>query len=497
MDVYLLHAGEPDAVKLADMLAVKHGRSLPQGEAPETVIRWGVIAPEPGEGHVMNPLAAALRCMRRASRNELLALHGLKPAPPPDRQPAGFAHEFFVPVFHLQALALYERERPSSLVLVGPTRHPGRFAERMEFPLRHDGGALPVAFAEADSAEAEGEKLGFHGKRAVREAVKALYALGLDYGLVRIGVTPEGRTCVADVLPFPRLTKRLTALFAEAIGFYASELAEDRRRGSRALRLGADPEFVLMRGGKVAFASRYLDKEGEAGWDNVMLPGRQTITPLAELRPEPSPDPRELLRGIRRAMRIAAERIGDPRIRWLAGGMPVRGLPIGGHVHISGITLSSRLLRLLDNYTALPLVLLEGAGAGRRRPKYGFLGDFRRQPHGGFEYRTLPSWLADPELALGVLALVRVVAAHRRELGKRPLAHPDVQRAYYAGDKAALLPHARELWRDLEATGEYAAYADALEPLKARVLGMQALDESEDIRVKWGMDGVPAGRRRG
>lgn len=491
MSVYLLHAGEPDAVKLANVLSVPHGQSLPEGAPPETVVRWGVYAPEPCEGHVLNPLAAALRCLRQRQRNELLALHGLKPAPP-DRQPGEFAHEFIVPVFQLEALTLYERERSSSLILVGPTRHPGVFAERKVFPLRHADGRRHNAGADADEERSE---LGFHGKRAVREAVKALYALGLDYGLVRIGVTPAGRTCVADVQPFPRLTKRLAALFAEAIGRYAREQEEDRRRGSRALRLGADPEFALMRGGKVVFASRYLDKDGQAGWDNVMLPGRRTIAPLAELRPDPDPDPRALVRGIRRAMRLAAERIGDARIRWLAGGMPVRGLPLGGHVHISGAALDSRLLRLLDNYAALPLVLLEGAGAGRRRPKYGFLGDFRRQPHGGFEYRTLPSWLADPELALGVLTLVRVAAVHRRELGKRPLAFPDVQRAYYAGDKAALLPHARELWRDLEATDEYAAYADALEPLKARILGMQALDESEDIRAKWGMDGVAAGRR--
>ncbi|HZG74218.1 MAG TPA: hypothetical protein VEZ72_00045, partial [Paenibacillus sp.] len=278
------------------------------------------------------------------------------------------------------------------------------------------------------------------------------------------------------------------APFADAIHRYAVSL-EARAKGAAAgtMLLGMDPEFVLRRpgpDGRIVSASRFFERRGRVGCDSVRV-GDRLIYPLAELRPSPAAEPQELLRNLYAAMRLAASRIDDASLEWLAGGMPANGLPLGGHIHVSGVALDADLLRALDNYLALPLALLEDEGAARRRPRYGALGDFRRQFHGGFEYRTLPSWIVSPSVALGVLSLAKVVCEHARELRGRPLARPELQAAYYAGDKEALLPTALALWRELERTSGYARYAKALDRLKRRIERMDAWNGQQDVRPAW------------
>ncbi|WP_231571327.1 putative amidoligase domain-containing protein [Gordoniibacillus kamchatkensis] len=299
--------------------------------------------------------------------------------------------------------------------------------------------------------------------------------------------------------------------------------------------LGSDPEFLLVSpAGKVVPASRYLERDGEAGCDAIVLRGHRVITPLAELRPRPSPQPRRLAANLHGAMRLAASRIGDASLAWLAGGMPLKGFPLGGHVHFSRVWLNSHLLQALDHYLALPLMLIEADADRRRRPRYGFLGDFRRQPHGGFEYRTLPSWLATPLITVGVFALARVVADGYRSLpsvnpgasalvpaaaapqaagaagvavgagagsgaatrtgtvaecvrapAARPLDDISLLEAYYSGDKAVVQPVVAGLWRELEQLPGYAEFAAYLDPLRERTLRMEPWRETDDVRRAW------------
>ncbi|MDT2266346.1 hypothetical protein P7H12_25890 [Paenibacillus larvae] len=102
------------------------------------------------------------------------------------------------------------------------------------------------------------------------------------------------------------------------------------------------------------------------------------------------------------------------------------------------------LLRALDNYLAMPLVLAEGITTRFRRPRYGFLGDYRRQRHGGFEYRSLPSWLVEPDLTEGIFCLSALIASHYLELNKLPLQELSFQRAYYEGEKICWLSRLRK-----------------------------------------------------
>jgi hypothetical protein len=281
------------------------------------------------------------------------------------------------------------------------------------------------------------------------------------------------------------LTPRLAELFAEAIHKFAQE-AENSQRDKMEAMLGADPEFLLRNDkGKVTFASRFLEKEGPVGCDAIVLPGFRKIYPLAELRPEPSRDVGQLIINIRRTMQLASRRIPDVNLQWLAGGMPVKGFPLGGHIHFSGVWLNSELLRVLDNYLALPLILLEDATTGNRKPKYGFLGDFRRKRYGGFEYRVLPSWMVTPAVAKGVCSIAKLIADQYPLLQARPLNDPELQKAYYEGDKSRIRPLIPGLWGDLTRLANYRKYEKYLTPLKSMLLRQESWNEQHDIRRGW------------
>jgi hypothetical protein len=489
--VFFLHGGEAGALQLLPLLNMPGGRKLPEGALYDAVIRWGAAAPEPESVPVVfNRILPVLRSLKPKAAGELLAVSGVKTgggqaekresdrrndrlgdgnrpsripaAKDSPRGPDAWVYEFAVPVFNLEALAVWEKRR--SLPGAGNL-------------VRND--ALAYREVPADGS--------FHARRAAKEAVRAVYALGLDYALVRLAVTASGDTLVTVVDPAPVAKTRLEELcvtrLADAMNRFADETLEVAHD---AFLLGADPEFVLVGpGGKVVSASRFMERQGSVGSDAVILRGQRVILPLCELRPDPSPEPAGLVRNLRRTMKAAAERIGDASLAWRSGGMPVQGLPLGGHIHFSGVPLTGAIVRALDNYAALPLMLLEGESSRRRRPRYGRLGDVRRKRHGGFEYRPLPSWLATPELAAGVLALARVIALHWRELTRDPLQHPDTRRLFYRGEPARLVAVARSQWADLEPLPAYAEHRRELDALKEAIFGEQPLDISADFRAAW------------
>ncbi|WP_423803109.1 putative amidoligase domain-containing protein, partial [Paenibacillus pseudetheri] len=207
--------------------------------------------------------------------------------------------------------------------------------------------------------------------------------------------------------------------------------------------------------------------------------------PLAELRPQPRGEPRALLAQLMSAAATADRLIADRTLRWRAGGMPLTGWALGGHLHFSGVTLTAPLLRALDNYLALPMLLLEDVRAGARRPRYGVLGDFRIQPHGGFEYRTLPSFLVSPVIAKGAVYLAHLIVSHYEDLTLRPLDREDLHIAYYGGDKSPLRDAVPPLLAQLRSIGRYEKAAQYIEPLFQYIAAERTWDESRDIRELW------------
>ncbi|NOU99079.1 putative amidoligase domain-containing protein [Paenibacillus planticolens] len=472
MESFLLHAQEKEALELAGLIQIPSGTALPKDWGGRIVIHWGAAHDEWPEKQALQPIKAILRAKAGAVRDERLALHGLKT--PLSLKKRGqvkderltFTHKYKVAVFHLQTLIVYEKKE--TLLL----------SERALLDQRQANGNSAYI-------EVSPERAGFHVRRASREAVKAIYALGLDYGLVTIGVLATGHTLVLDVDPVPKLNAKLTQLFAQAIDRYEFALAKEVRRKERVM-LGTDPEFLLLSPqGQVVFADRFLTRVGEVACDAIVLSGHRLILPLAELRPQPSTDPRELVKNLQSAMQIAARSITDESLAWLSGGMPVGGYPLGGHIHFSRCWLSVHLLRALDNYLALPLILIEGDTTRQRRPRYGFLGDFRKKSHGGFEYRTLPSWMQSPLITRGVFALAALIADNYWLLTRQPLQDPEIEAAYYRGDKQRLQRVVARLWQDIEQLKGYEVHAAVLDRFRARMASMEPWNERDDIRKAW------------
>jgi len=321
-----------------------------------------------------------------------------------------------------------------------------------------------------------------------RTAARAVYVLGLQGGQVEIAVDDFGRPSVVSVSG----TMRPSGAEAERRTHAANRLlANDRERESVfgiQATLGADPEFVLRNSaGELVSASRFLPPEGLAGCDSVVRRGVR-IWPLVELRPEPAEEPDAVVRSLRRLLVAAARRIGGAKLTWLAGALPVRGLPLGGHVHFGGVMPTALRLRALDNAVALPLRLLEPASASGRRPRYGTLGDWRRQPH-GFEYRTPPSWLLSPKLALGTLSLAKIAVTHARELsGHFPLDDEAMRDAYYSDNPAPQLREvALEFHELLKQTAGYRRYAAAIDFIFDAVREGRRWNETKDFRHRWGI----------
>jgi hypothetical protein len=314
-------------------------------------------------------------------------------------------------------------------------------------------------------------------------AVRSVYALGLECGEVTVAVQSPHRAKVVEVNPVwgESDASRLLPMFRKFPRW------EEERKGET-LMLGADPEFALRGGdGRMVLASDFLGKSGTVGYDSTRY--REELDPhqhpLVELRPEPSADPDRLFQSIYQALLLARKKIADDSVEWLAGGMPFAGYPIGGHIHFSGVPLGFSLLRKLDAYVTLPLVLVEDEGCRRRRPRYGFLGDVRVKSHGGFEYRTPPSWLVTPLVTRGVLSLAKLVATQHTRLKACPHVQLRLLRAYYRGEKEPLIPYVRSVWQELSHLPDYQADRHVLDGYFRYLLSGERWPADEDIRLAW------------
>ncbi|WP_020616339.1 putative amidoligase domain-containing protein [Paenibacillus daejeonensis] len=325
-------------------------------------------------------------------------------------------------------------------------------------------------------------------RRAAKTAVRALYALGLDYGEIRVVLDGEGRAAVRTIMPMP--PHRLDSPVGKAaLQRFVDGYAIARETGGRErLQIGADPEFVLLRSdGRIVSPTRFLEPHGAAGCDTVVV-GRTVRHPVAELRPDPASNPAELATHVRRLLQQAAAKITERDLRWLAGGMPVPGLGLGGHIHFSGTWLSNRLLRMLDSCVAFPLALVEDPAGRKRRPRYGMLGDYRLQPH-GFEYRTPPSWLVSPMAAQAAFALgmlsVRELWTLSAAYGTLPAEQPELVAAYYEGDRELLHEGMRSFLELITRTDAYSELGRFISPLLSAIRSGATWDEQADLRRKW------------
>ncbi|WP_052703135.1 putative amidoligase domain-containing protein [Paenibacillus beijingensis] len=333
-------------------------------------------------------------------------------------------------------------------------------------------------------------------RRLGAAAVSAVYALGLDAASVDLDMDDNDRIFVRQFrLPgaegrpdgeFDLETDVILDALRKFADDYRSACSSGAVSGSGGgVLLGADPEFVLLKAdGRIASAAR-LGGLGSPVGSDVVLSRRRLVHPVAELRPEPADNPQRLAANVRRLLGQAAALMGEAPLRMLAGAMPVPGLALGGHLHLSGVWLSSRLLRALDSYVALPLAMAEDPRGRARRPRYGMLGDFRMQPHGGFEYRTLPSWLVSPVAAKAAFAFALLAAEDMWTLRFFPSLDEPFAEAYYAGNVPALRGCLDGLEREIRSAPSYSRYAVWIDPFLRALRQGGSWDETVDIRDKW------------
>ena len=323
--------------------------------------------------------------------------------------------------------------------------------------------------------------------RKIKEwAIRALYALGLDYGLIRLTVGPNRKYFVQQVICDPELNTEMKQGFVKAVREYVNECVNIPTITWSQVVLGADPEFIMEgRSGNLLIASRYFPVKGRVGCDAIWMNQNRAQKPLVEIRPEPTSDPRALTINIYKGLLYAAKKTGRVPAKWLAGALPHHAFPLGGHIHFSGIHPNFKLLRALDNYLALLLAIVEDPQGIGRRPKYGFLGDFRYQNHGGFEYRTLPSWLISPTLTKGVFVVAKLIAIHYRHLNYFPFDQEEVQEAYYRGNKEVLAKWLPVLWSELKKCLYYERHKKYLDNFYKYLTSGSTWNESQDIRKAW------------
>ncbi len=389
-------------------------------------------------------------------RNQILRMHGI-----PINTNIHTLREYMVAVFQTKVLVIY-RSRHFNAWLAEKKRQQNSFQR----------------ISEQDRS------------REVRKiknwAIRALYALGLDYGLIRMGVGSKQRYFVQQVIPGPQLNAEMEQAFIKAVQEYVNKCVKAPESQWENIVLGADPEFIMEgRSGRLLIASNYFPKHGRVGCDAIWMGQNRAHKPLVELRPEPTPDPRTLAISIYKGLQYAVKKTGRVPAKWLAGALPHHAFPLGGHIHFSGVFPNFKLLRALDNYLALLLAVVEDPQGIGRRPKYGFLGDFRYQNHGGFEYRTLPSWLISPTLTKGVFVVAKLVALYYRYLQYFPLSHRQVQEAYYQGNKDLMAKWLPVLWNELKKCPDYERNRHYLDNFHKYISSGSAWNESQDIRKAW------------
>lgn len=476
MSGFLLYSDHDEIAPLLSVLQLENGSSLSEmSEDTGIIIQWGNPSFYQKDTHrvVLNSAESLTICSNHEIKMAVLKMNGL---PVMDKirnsRMVATVRRYFVPVFQLKEIALY-RSKGKRIWYKNSTRNRKDAYEEIEC----DRGNREI-------------------KKVLHYAIQSIYALGLDFGAVLIGVDHNHKVSILDITPTPKLNLKLAEKFAESFHEFVYQW---KLNHSDNVVLGADPEFVLRNGlnGKIVLASQFFSNKGTVGCDSIWIRNDQTRMkkPLAELRPHPSSDPRELTINIYKSMLIGVKKINRKSIEWLAGGLPVYGYPIGGHVHFSNIWLNSKLLRALDNYLTLPFFILESRRALQRRPKYGYLGDFREQFHGGFEYRTLSSWLITPRLTKAVFALSKLIALSYKKLSYFPLLEYEVQKAFYDGNKDKIYEIVPELFQRLESLPEYETYKSYITPFKEDVLFRREWNELQDIRPAWRLP--PFQRKKG
>lgn len=170
--------------------------------------------------------------------------------------------------------------------------------------------------------------------------------------------------------------------------------------------VGTDPEFGLVDG---TSADGYISESRLWSREREEICGIDGAGTVFELRPSPAYCAHVLVDNIAKAFWAQKEFWKSKRKKLVAAPM-CGGHAAGGHLHFGvshrDSTTFGRIIRNLDRILVGEMykVYPREEWDRRARGNYGKLSDFREQPW-GFEYRTLPTFMAERGLCVSVISL--------------------------------------------------------------------------------------------
>jgi len=210
----------------------------------------------------------------------------------------------------------------------------------------------------------------------------------------------------------PEMSKIINEIFSFIRKEGFKRIYFDKSGVKKKFKIGADPEFSLLRNGDRVAACEIL----KGGTSSRV--GTDGCSSTGELRPAPCDNPFLFVK--KEIVPLLKELKGliPSNVKVTSGG----GFrdPLGGHIHFNK-TLSNEEITLLDDFLGIPLSKIKGGArcGGGTNSGYGHPSDVRAQPHGS-EYRTAPSVLF-PEIteAKFVLAYCIVKKWENTPIGKK------------------------------------------------------------------------------
>jgi hypothetical protein len=265
--------------------------------------------------------------------------------------------------------------------------------------------------------------------------------------------------------------------------------------------IGCDPELRIK--GFKPTDNHYMQKEGEFGTDGPN-------SHICELRPSPKFCPITLTAEIENVMRRRYNTFSKIQDKdWLAGTSP-EGHPTGGHIHFNSSYKDSHFelkIEALDKLLAPVVLMLENEAQAKQRrqnTEYGKLA-FKGRDHrgwkpeegyGGFEYRTLPSWLISKNCTSSILALSKTIMfeAHNKSLIRHlfwqlKFANLDskFESAYNGCNKEFFKPMIPQIFRIVRTFKLYPKYDKWINSLIHRAMLGEQWDENSDLKKRWNM----------
>ncbi len=467
MAYFLLHNGQPSARRLLGCVSrLRQYVSATEVTSSDYIIRYGLSSEsDPDATNIMNMHHTIMRTVSRTKMARSLRNVGVRFLLP-SRSEVGdttrFIRHYRIPFFDFEPLTCFRADAGMAWINARIQR------------------ILPI-FHEVSLSE---DKVAV---RACYLASRALHALGLDFGLVSLGLGPRGMLHIIDITPAPVLEGRMLELFSQAIEAFIEREEKLAHTGVQNVMLGADIEIMLRnQQGKVVLASTYFSRKGRIGCDNLSIASDGRRLPLVELRPDPSTNPLALVAQLKDALAEGVRKVNRSQVEWRAGSMPFRSYCTGGHIHFSNVALSRQFVKALDNYVGLILMAVEKREtAQQRRLKYGFFGDIRKKEYGGFEYRTPSSFIVSNVVTTAAFCLAYLVALYHRDLPCIDIYSPEIQMAFYRGEVAVLTPIIERNIETISNLPLYDRYREQIDALFDMIRTGQTWNEDIDLRDEW------------